>query len=473
MATPPEVHSALLSAGHGPGSLLAAADQWQELSTQYTRAAAELSGLLADVQGASWEGTTGAEYAAAHGPYLAWLEQSAVDSALRAAAHQTAATAFGSALATMPTLAELAANHVLHGVLVTTNFFGINTIPIAVNEADYARMWVQAADTMAVYQAITETATAATPPTQPAPHILKPAAEAQADPSQVTGSIGQLVRDIANFIADPYQYFLDFFQQFGFSPATTIALAVIALFLYDVLWYPYYASYSLLLLPFFTPALSALSALNLLTQWFHLDPITEPLPVPAAAGAAHHGASNPNTTVVQVFSSSPGSGSSTGNTAPGTSSATSTSGPPAPPELSYAVAGLAPPGAGFGPRAEANASASATDRIGSAAAATTSHTAARVRRRQRAKTGVRGHRDEFLDASVDAGAATGAAEPTAEPTASSRGAGGLGFAGTVAAPDTLAAGLVRTSSAATDVTVPLLPASWRPEETSVADRRTG
>lgn len=87
MAIPPEVHSGLLSAGCGPGSLLVAAQQWQELSDQYALACAELGQLLGEVQASSWQGTAATQYVAAHGPYLAWLEQTAINSAVTAAQH--------------------------------------------------------------------------------------------------------------------------------------------------------------------------------------------------------------------------------------------------------------------------------------------------------------------------------------------------------------------------------------------------
>jgi PPE-repeat protein len=429
---------------------LAAAGAWNSLSAEYASAAGELTSLLGAVQAGAWEGPSAEQYVSAHAPYLAWLTEASANSAGVAAQHEIAAAAYTTALAAMPTIPELAANHAIHGVLIATNFFGLNTIPIALNEADYARMWIQAATTMTGYQAISGTALASAPRTSTAPPVLKT--------NNVAGQVAAASQKPSQIL----QQIIQFFEN---NPLAALAAGplLVAFAVYEVV--SPIATYVplLTLLPFIITAV-----VNYAQSLFTVLPEA----VPAPAGVVPAFASAGRSAALPIPAPVPTTTAPSASSAPASSATVTAGGAPAPATpatagFAYVVGGIGPddgPGPTLIDRDETKAPASAIP--AAAAVGVVGRDKARARRRRRGE--MRDHADEFADMNVEVDPQWGAQadrEPVASTVASDRGAGPLGFAGTVSQGSEQATGLATLSGNGfgDGPKMPMVPGTWGPE----------
>ncbi len=168
VAFPPVINTSRLLAGAGAVPMLQAAAGWEAFAISLETQADELASSLASLA-QNWQGVAAEQAIMAAMPMVLWLRMLSLQAHKRALQASAQASSWTVAATGTPQLPEIELNHVTNATLHATNFLGVNGIPIAVNEADYVRMWNQAAAVMTAYETETVLNTTFEPVAPPKP----------------------------------------------------------------------------------------------------------------------------------------------------------------------------------------------------------------------------------------------------------------------------------------------------------------
>lgn len=147
----PEVTSAQMYAGAGPGPMLAAARAWDALAEELGLASKSFKSLISDLLGSAWQGHAALAMTAVAMPYADWLGGAATQAGGAATGAKEVATVYEMARAAVVHPVEIAINRNKAVSLALSNIFGLNAPAIAAKEFEYEEMWAKDVAAMVEY----------------------------------------------------------------------------------------------------------------------------------------------------------------------------------------------------------------------------------------------------------------------------------------------------------------------------------
>jgi len=197
---PPEITSALIHSGPGPGSLLTAANVWRQLAIELGQTAADYASTVAAIP---WQGPSATAMTLSALPYISWLHTTAAQAAQMSMAATTMASSFAATELAVVHPSVVAANRMQLAHLVATNFFGINAPAIAATEAQYMQMWAGNTAALLGYHA-TSLQTMTLQPFTPPPQTTNPAGVGSQAAIQAAAPAGGAQGVLSNFFSNPF-----------------------------------------------------------------------------------------------------------------------------------------------------------------------------------------------------------------------------------------------------------------------------